>query len=55
MTAKQRNMVHQILRNAPFDLGGDVAVHRPLLEQMLTVQPLPADVFMTPGDSAASP
>jgi acetyl esterase/lipase len=43
-------MVDQILRDAPFDLGGDVAVQRPLLEQMLTSQPLPADVRVTPGD-----
>jgi epsilon-lactone hydrolase len=55
MTAKQRDMVHQILRNAPFDLGGDVAVHRPLLEQMLTAQPLSADVRMTPGDLGGIP
>jgi hypothetical protein len=25
MTAQQRDMIDQILRNAPFDLGGDVA------------------------------
>jgi epsilon-lactone hydrolase len=50
MTAQQRDMVDQILRDAPFDLGGNVAVQRPLLEQMLTSQPLPADVRTTPGD-----
>ena len=50
MTAQQRDMIDQILRNAPFDLGGDVAVQRPLLEQMLTAQPLPADVRMTTGE-----
>lgn len=49
MTLQQRELVHQILRDAPFDLGGDVAVHRPLLEQMLTAQPLPEDVRVTPG------
>jgi hypothetical protein len=32
MTAQQRDMIDQILRNAPFDLGGDVAAQRPLLE-----------------------
>ncbi len=31
MTAQQRDMIHQILRNAPFDLGGDIAAQRPLL------------------------
>jgi acetyl esterase/lipase len=55
MTAQQRDMVDQILRDAPFDLGGDVAVQRPLLEQMLTAQPLPADVRMTPGDLGGIP
>ena len=55
MTAQQRDMIDQILRNAPFDLGGDVAAQRPLLEQMLTSQPLPADVRMTPGDLGGIP
>src|SRR6202522_1174705 len=55
MTAQQRDMIDQILRNAPFDLGGDVAVQRPLLEQMLTAQPLPTDVRTTPGDLGGIP
>jgi epsilon-lactone hydrolase len=55
MTAQQRDMVDQILRDAPFDLGGDVAAQRPLLEQMLNSQPLPADVRMTPGDLGGIP
>ena len=55
MTAQQRDMVDQILRNAPFDLGGDVDAQRPLLEQMLTSQPLPADVRTTPGDLGGIP
>ena len=55
MTAQQRDMVDQILRNAPFDLGGDVAAQRPLLDQMLTSQPLPADVRTTPGDLGGIP
>jgi len=55
MTAQQRDMVDQILRNAPFDLGGDVAAQRPILDQMLTSQPLPADVRVTPGDLGGIP
>jgi epsilon-lactone hydrolase len=55
MTAQQRDMIDQLLRSAPFDLGGDVAVQRPLLEQMLTAQPLPADVRTTPGDLGGIP
>jgi epsilon-lactone hydrolase len=49
MTAQQRDMIDQILRHAPFDLGGDVAVQRPLLDEMLTAQPQPADVRTAPG------
>jgi epsilon-lactone hydrolase len=55
MTAQQRDMVDQILRNAPFNLGGDVADQRPLLEQMLTSQPRPGDVRATPGDLGGIP
>jgi len=55
MTAQQRDMVDQILRNAEFDLGGDVTAQRPILEQMLTSQPLPAGVRMTPGDLGGIP
>lgn len=55
MTAQQRDLVHQILRDAPFDLGGDVAIHRPLLEQMLTAQPLPEDVRTTSGELGGVP
>src|SRR6202161_2585654 len=55
MTAQQRDMIDQILRDAPFDLGGGVAVQRPLLEQMLTLQPLPADVRTAPADLGGIP
>jgi monoterpene epsilon-lactone hydrolase len=55
MTSQQRDLVHQILRNAPFDLGGEIAVQRPLLDQMLTTQPLPADVQMTLGELGGIP
>ena len=55
MTAQQRDMIDQMLRNGPFDLGGDVATQRPVLEQMLTSQPLPADVRVTPRDLGGIP
>ncbi|HEX3514529.1 MAG TPA: alpha/beta hydrolase [Trebonia sp.] len=55
MTAQQRDMLDQILRNTRFDLGGDVAAQRPLLEQMLTSQPLPADVRTTPANLGGIP
>jgi monoterpene epsilon-lactone hydrolase len=49
MSLEQRNTVDQILRNAPFDLGGEVAIQRPLLEELLTAHPLAADVLTTDG------
>jgi epsilon-lactone hydrolase len=55
MTAQQRDMIDQILRNVPFDLGGDVTTQRPLLDQMLTSQPLPADVRTTPANLGGIP
>jgi epsilon-lactone hydrolase len=55
MTARQRDMPEQILRDAPFDLGWDVAVQRPLLKQTLTSQPPPPDVRTTPGDLGGIP
>jgi monoterpene epsilon-lactone hydrolase len=55
MTTEQRNTIDQILRNAPFDLGGDLATQRPLLDQMLTSHPLSADVRTTPGNLGGIP
>jgi len=55
MTTEQRNTIDQNLRNAPFDLGGDVATQRPLLDQMLTSHPLSADVRTTPGNLGGIP
>ena len=50
MSKYQRDTIDQMLRDAPFDLGGDVSVQRPLLEQMLTGPPLADDVRTTPGE-----
>jgi epsilon-lactone hydrolase len=55
MTQQQRETVSQILRDAPFDLGGDVVVQRPLLDQVLTAQPWSADVRATPGELGGVP
>src|SRR3954451_16456162 len=55
MTQQQRELVHTILRNAPFDLGGVAAVQRPLLEQMLTTQPLPPDVLVSRSELGGVP
>lgn len=55
MTLEQRQFVHQLLRNAPFDLGGDLAVQRPLLEGLLTEQPLPSDVLTSSDELGGVP
>ena len=55
MSQQQRELVHRILRDAPFDLGGDPAVQRPLLDAMLTARPLPEDVRVTDGEIGGVP
>ena len=55
MTAEQRTMIHQMLLDAPFDLGGDVTVQRPLFEQMIAAQPAPPDVVVTTGELGGVP
>ena len=55
MSKNQREAIDQMLRDAPFDLGGDVLVERPLLEQMLTGQPLAHDVGTTSGELGGVP
>lgn len=55
MSQLQRDTVHQIYRDAPFDLGGEVSTQRPLLEQMLTGRPQPADVRTTAGELGGVP
>ena len=55
MSRNQRAAIDQMLRDAPFDLGGDVLVQRPLLEQMLTGQPLAHDVGTTSGELGGVP
>ena len=55
MSRHQRDAIDQMLRDAPFDLGGDVLLQRPLLEQMLTGQPLADDVYTTSGELGGVP
>ena len=55
MTQQQRDLVHTLLRDAPFDLGGVATVQRPLLEQLLTAHPLPGDVHVTRAELGGVP
>lgn len=47
MSRQQRQALDQLLRDGPLDIGGDVAVQRPLFESMAGAQPLPDDVAVT--------
>jgi epsilon-lactone hydrolase len=55
LSKEQRETIDQMLRSAPFDLGGDVLVQRPMLEQMLTGHPLADDVRTTSGELGGVP
>jgi acetyl esterase/lipase len=44
VSQQQRDAVDQLLRDAPLDLGGDVAEQRVIFEQMMAAIPVPADV-----------
>jgi len=55
VSKQQRETIDRMLRDSPFDLGGDVFAQRPLLEQMLTGHPLAHDVRTTPGELGGVP
>jgi len=44
-----------LLRDAPLDLGGDVAEQRVIFEEMMAAIPVPADVTTSSGASAGPP
>lgn len=44
MSQQQRDALDQLLRDAPLDLGGDVAEQRVIFEEMMAAIPVPADV-----------
>ncbi|HEY1565931.1 MAG TPA: alpha/beta hydrolase fold domain-containing protein, partial [Solirubrobacteraceae bacterium] len=44
-----RDALDQLLRDAPLDLGGDVAEQRAIFEEMMAAIPVPADVTTAPG------
>ena len=55
MSQQQRDALDQLLRDAPLDLGGDVAEQRVIFEEMMAAIPSPADVTTGSGASAGSP
>jgi monoterpene epsilon-lactone hydrolase len=49
VTQQQRDALDQLLRDAPLDLGGEVAEQRVIFEEMMAAIPLPADVTTSSG------
>ena len=55
MSQQQRDALDQLLRDAPLDLGGDVAEQRVIFEEMMAAIPLPADVTTSSGSLGGIP
>ena len=55
MSQQQRDALDQLLRDAPLDLGGDVAEQRVIFEEMMAAIPLPADVTTSSGSLGEVP
>ena len=55
MSQQQRDALDQLLRDAPLDLGGDVAEQRVIFEDMMAAIPVPADVTTSSGDLGGIP
>jgi monoterpene epsilon-lactone hydrolase len=52
---QQRDALDQLLRDAPLDLGGDVAEQRVIFEEMMAAIPVPADVTTSSGSLGGTP
>ena len=55
MGRQQRDALDQRLREAPLDLGGDVAEQRVIFEEMMAQIPVPSDVRTTSGSLGGIP
>jgi acetyl esterase/lipase len=55
VTQQQRGALDQLLRDAPLDLGGDVAEQRVIFEEMMAAIPSPADVTTSSGNLGGIP
>ena len=47
MSAEQRENLEAVLRQSAFPVGSDVSEQRRLLRELISAQPLPADVTVT--------
>jgi epsilon-lactone hydrolase len=55
VSRRQRDALEQLLRDAPLDLGGDVAEQRVIFEEMMAAIPVPADVTTSSGSLGGIP
>ena len=55
MSQQQRDALEQLLRDAPLDLGGEVAEQRIIFEEMMAAIPVPADVTTSSGSLGGIP
>ena len=55
MGRQQRDALDQLLRDAPLDLGGDVAEQRDIFEEMMAQIPVPGDVTTSSGTLGGIP
>ena len=55
MSQQQRDALDQLPRDAPLDLGGDVAEQRVVFEEMMGAIPSPADVTTSSGSLSGIP
>jgi epsilon-lactone hydrolase len=55
VTQQQRDSLDQLLRDAPLDLGDDVAEQRVIFEEMMAAIPLPTDVTTSSGSLGGIP
>ena len=55
MTQKQRQVVEELLRNGPLDVGGDAIEQRVLFHEMMSAADLPGDVTTKQGELGGVP
>jgi acetyl esterase/lipase len=55
VSQQQRDALDQLLRDAPLDLGGEVAEQRVIFAEMMAAIPLPADVTTSSGSLGGVP
>jgi epsilon-lactone hydrolase len=55
VSQQQRDALDQLLRDAPLDLGGEVAEQRIIFDEMMAANPVPADVTTSSGSVGGIP